>query len=383
MRTWCIALLSSLLVACASAPPPPQPDALFHDEAFAPVARLPEPADLFALNEAMLHFIEHDIALNMRAKGTQQALVEALYTKSQLGLNYDPRSTRTAAQAFDARAGNCLSLVLMTAAFAKHLGLPLSYQSVYVDDSWTRQGDIYFTSGHVNVTLGRRMTDSRVSIESHRELTIDFLPAAELRGQRTLGITEALVVAMYFNNRAAESLAAGALDEAYAWARAAIRYQPAHLSAYNTLGVIYMRRGHPDWAANVYAQVLQREPANASALTNQVHALRALGRSAEAQSLQLRLAQVEPHPPFHFFDLGMAAFQQGRFEAARDLFKREVDRAAYSHEFHFWLAIANLRLGDVNEARRHLTLAKDNSSNSQDQALYATKLDRLRHLRLQ
>ena len=50
--------------------------------------------------------------------------------------------TRNAAEAFDARSGNCLSLVIMTAAFAKELGLPVRYQNVFVDEAWSRSGDL-------------------------------------------------------------------------------------------------------------------------------------------------------------------------------------------------------------------------------------------------
>jgi hypothetical protein len=38
-------------------------------------------------------------------------------------IEYDSTVTRTAAQTYAARAGNCLSLVIMTAAFAEELGL--------------------------------------------------------------------------------------------------------------------------------------------------------------------------------------------------------------------------------------------------------------------
>ena len=59
-----------------------------------------------------------------------------LYKRQKLGLEYDATSTRTASEAYAARAGNCLSLVIMTSAFAKALGLPVYYQRVFVDESW-------------------------------------------------------------------------------------------------------------------------------------------------------------------------------------------------------------------------------------------------------
>ena len=60
------------------------------------------------------------------------------------------------------------------------------------------------------------------------------------------------------------------------------------------------------------------------------------------------------------------------------MFAREVDRAAYYHEFHFWLALAYVGLGDMERAREHMSIAVDNSTTRHDHDLYAAKLERLR-----
>jgi Flp pilus assembly protein TadD len=180
------------------------------------------------------------------------------------------------------------------------------------------------------------------------------------------------------NNRAAEALVAGQTDDAYWWTREALRQRSDFLPAYNTLGVVSMSRSQPAFAEQAFAQVLVQQPNHRQALSNQALALRHQGREAEAKELQLRLAALEPEPPFHFFNLGMAALKSGDFVNARKWFAKEVDRASYNHEFHFWLAVAELQLGQVNEARRQLKLALDNSTTRGDRDLYAAKLDRLK-----
>ena len=102
------------------------------------------------------------------------------------------------------------------------------------------------------------------------------------------------------------------------------------------------------------------------------------GRAAESGVLQRKLAQIEPYPAFYFFDRGLAAMRVGDFKAARDLFAKEVERAPYYHESHFWLGVANLRLGNIGEARKHLALALENSTTPGDRDLYAAKLERIR-----
>jgi hypothetical protein len=44
------------------------------------------------------------------------------------------------------------------------------------------------------------------------------------------------------------------------------------------------------------------------------------------------------------------------------------------HEFHFWLAVADYGLGDLEGARAHLGTAMKNSVTTREQAIYAAKL---------
>jgi Flp pilus assembly protein TadD len=368
-----------VLSGCAStAPPVPTP--VFDDADFAPSTQRILVADVMAVNEDMRSYIRTNIAPQIHMQSPQDALVESLLRKGHLKLEYDAGMTRTASQAFDARSGNCLSLVLMTAAFAKELGLQVTYQSAITDETWTRAGGLYFRSGHVNLSLGRRHIDLGDS-RDYSQVTIDFLPPEDLRGLRTTPIEESTVLSMYMNNRAAETLLEGSLDDAYWWAREAVVLDPRFASAYNTLGVIYLRHGNLSQAEQTLRQVLIAEPSNTRAMANLAQVLERAGRTVEATELQHKLALLEPHPPYYFFDLGIAAMQRGDFEIARSMFEKEVARADYQHEFHFWLGLANYRLGRVDEARRQLQLALEHSSTQSERALYAAKLERLRTVR--
>ncbi|MEP7183346.1 MAG: tetratricopeptide repeat protein [Betaproteobacteria bacterium] len=329
------------------------------------------------MSDEMKRYLSVEIASELRAKGSQQGLIDALYHHGQLKLEYDAAMTRNAANAFHARTGNCLSLVLMTAAFAKQLGLPVRYQSVFTDETWSRIGDIYYLIGHVNLSIGKGPDDGGANNGDRDLVMIDFLPTRDVRGIRTRAIGEETVVAMFMNNRAAELLAEGQLDDAYWWAREAVRQEPRFLSAYNTLGAIYQRRGRPADAERVYAYVLEREPGNTRVLSNLVPVLTELGRVDEAQEMSRRLARLQPYPPFSYFNRGQAAMEAGDYRAARDLFAKELDRAAYYHEFHFWLAAALAKLGDNQHAREHLRMAMDTSTTRREHDLYAAKLERI------
>jgi hypothetical protein len=370
-------LLFSLLSGCASAPQAPAPP-LFDDTRFAQPSQRISADEVFALTDAMRNYVKHDIGQQLRMKGAQRGLIDALYNRGELKLEYDSAVTRNAAEAFEARTGNCLSLVIMTAALAKEVGLPVRFQSVYVPETWSRSGNLYFSSGHVNLAIGKRPVEARAVFDFAEYVTIDFLTPREMRGVHTQVIDEDTIVAMYLNNRAAESLAQGRVDDAYWWARAAVEHMPTFLTPYNTLGVIYSVHGDAQRAADVLRYVVSVEPGNRQAMANLVPVLERLGRTQEAQELAQRLARLEPQPPFHYFNQGVAAMHARDYARAKSLFQQEVDRAAYYHEFHFWLALANLGLGDDKEARKHLAVALDNSTTRFDRDLYAAKLAHLK-----
>ncbi|MEQ1686167.1 MAG: tetratricopeptide repeat protein [Burkholderiaceae bacterium] len=380
MKTAAALLLSLGLVACASAPPMPPAASLFHDELFAAPSAPVDPAEAMAVSPAMRKYLAEKILSGPRFLDRKQRLVDALYTKDDLLLEYDAAVTRTAAQAFDARSGNCLALVMMTAAFAREMGLSIRYQSVLGDDAWDRSGDIYVSVGHVNLTLSDRPPQDGIGIMDTGQLTIDFVPPRNARALRSRVIREPTVIAMFANNRAVEALTQGQLSDAYWWARAAIAKDPELLSAYITLGVIYRNRQRPELAEQALLRVTEREPDNTKAMSNRALVLRDLGRHAEADALVRQLERLDPHPPFSYFHAGMVALRERRFEAAKGLFAKEVDRAPYHHEFQFWLAITYLELHDPARATEHLTKAMEVSTTRKDHDLYAAKLGRLKAL---
>lgn len=373
-----LSLLLSLLLACCATPRVTKaPEGLFNDQLFQPPSERINAQDVFALSPEMKQYLKNEVAQQIRSKGPQQGLFDALYSKRQLQLDYDAAITRNASQAFAARSGNCLSLVIMTAAFAKELALPVRYQSAYADETWSRDNDTYFFIGHVNVVLGKRVHEVG-PYGGADQMTIDFIPPLEMRALRTVEISEQTVVAMYMNNRAAEALSKGRLDDAYAWARAAIEQDPGFMSSYNTLGVVYQRHGNPAQAEKVLNVALEREPNNTHAMSNMISVLNAQSRNAESQALTRKLEQLEPDPAFVYFNRGLKAMRDGDYASARDLFAREVNRAPYYHEFHFWLASAYAHLGETEKALRELKLAKEYATTRDERDLYSAKLDRIR-----
>ena len=94
-----------------------------------------------------------------------------------------------------------------------------------------------------------------------------------------------------------------------------------------------------------------------------------------------RLAAIGKVEPFHYFRIGMDAMQRQDYKAARDMFRKEIARAPYNDEFHYWLGLAYQRLGEQAAAHEQMALAIKYSSTTANRSTYASKLERLRSIR--
>jgi tetratricopeptide (TPR) repeat protein len=269
---WLLPLLGLILVlgGCATRVPTIETQHLLRDELFARPARVFDAQALFELSPEMLDYLRMRLPQISTRADPRQALLDALYSNSDLRLAYDGSHTLTAREAFAARTGNCLSLVIMTSAFAKHLGLPVSYRRVVMDEMFTRNDNLTLASGHVNLVLAPVPHRLWRHDGDDASLTVDFLPSEDTRGQQSLPLEERTLVAMYLNNRAVEALGQGRLDEAYGWAREAVLQDRRFVPAANTLGVIYSRAGHPAAAEAALRHALANEPDHHAALVQPV-----------------------------------------------------------------------------------------------------------------
>lgn len=260
-------LVGLLLQACAVVvPPAPPTEAAFDDAVFAPLPPPPDARALTAVTPAMRRFLDERVLPRARRGGARQALLQALADPNALLLAYESSPTRTAAEAFEARRGNCLSLVLMTAALAGELGLPVRLHEVLTTPEVEESGGLTFIIGHVNLGLGVGLDRAFSGIDPW--LIVDFLPGQDLRLQQRRIVDERRVAAMFMNNRAAEELLQGRLREAYAWLRGAHAQDARFAPLYNTLGVLYRRHGALAQAERALQTALALDPQDPHARAN-------------------------------------------------------------------------------------------------------------------
>lgn len=379
MRRWTLPWMAALALAAAlvlggcATPVPPSPppdDGVFNDALFQPPSQPPDVSRLFELTPAMRQYVAERIEPQVWRKGAQHALLDALYTQGELRLEYDAVHTRTAAEAFEARKGNCLSLVIMTAAFARELGLTVRFRDVLDRPAIEPNGDLTFVVGHVNLALAHGPGTKRLGTLDTSWLIVDFLPGQDLGRQQWREVDERRIRAQFMNNRAAEELARGRVHDAYWWLRGAREQDPTFANLYNTLGVLYRHRGALPEAERALRTALALDPGNEHVAGNLAGLQVAQGGAPAATGLV--------RPVSSRYAEARRSLDDGQPKQALLILQGELGLTPRNPELHHLLAITQARLGNTPRAHWHLERAAEYSAADVQRQRYAGKLERLK-----
>ncbi len=350
-KPWLLVSSLLVLVGCAATPPAPSSvpwqDAAFqHDPALVGVGR----DDLFRLEPALAAQLRAT-----RGSATSQRLDQLLaliFGPDGHGFTYSTGRSTTAMETWQQRSGNCLSLTVLTYAAARAMGLPAQMQDVPVPVFYERRGTLELRNEHVNVLFPGAQRDTAAVVVA-RDVIIDFEPeqAAPRRGKP---LSEAQILARYYNNVAAEHLEAGRDRAAYAWFKAAVEADPSFAAAYGNLAVVYRRKGL-DGAAE---QLLRHALTLADPPDVPLHTLHQLladqGRDAEAAHYAQLLQDLRGRDPAYWTGLGLQYLNQGDARRAIGALERARSMTAGFQEVHRFLAVAYWRAGEKGKADAEL-----------------------------
>lgn len=270
--------------------------------------------------------IPYDITPEMRSwvrrevKGSQpeerlDRLLAAILDPAGLGLKYEPGTTRTAAEAFDARRANCLAFTSLFVGLARELGIDAFYLGVDDVERFEREGDLLVISGHVSA--GFDLGGGKIKI-------LEFTSAPKAEYRRTRRLRDATAVALFHSNRGAEALRSGQTDPALPWLRKAVILDPELGDAWVNLGVALRRSGDVAGAERSYRKALEAAPATVSAYHNLAALLRSRGRVQEADELLGLASRIRDQDPFSYLALGDVAFAHGRLDEARRYYRKAL-----------------------------------------------------------
>ncbi len=344
-------LLASSALAARAQPAPP-----------------PAPADVLAIPTALKQqFREQVIDPTRLPHARLERMVDFLFSPQGLGMTYDAAANHTVAQAYATRKANCMSFTLLTVALAREAGLEAYGQQIDETLAWRRDHDTLYRTQHVNA--GVRLRGRKLTIDVAWDEVITRRPPHPIRDER--------LVAHYYNNRAAELLEHGAVQDALRHAGIALQLDPGYATSWSNVGVMHLRNGDRVRAQQAYSHALALDPDHPGALFNLVAFHQRAGEHDAVRPLQARLDAVQARDPFHHFLLATGFERDGDLERAVRHYRQAIALHDGEHRFHFGLARAYFLQGDSRRAGRSLARARELSQGDTRQ-LYQAKLDVLR-----
>jgi len=336
--------------------------------AFAQPAPPPAPADVLAVPEPLKRqFREQVLDRTHVAHARLERMVDFLFSPQGLGMSYDPDANHTVAEAYATRQANCMSFTLLTVALAREAGLDAYAQQVEETLAWRQDHNTLYRTQHVNAGVSIR--GRRFTVDVAWNEVITRKPPEPIRDDR--------LIAHYYNNRAAQLLEQGALEDALRHAGIALKLDPGYATTWSNTGVMYLRDGDEARAEQAYRHALDLDADNPGALFNLVSFYQRAGDVERARPLQKRLDAVQARDPFHHFLVAAGFERDGDLERAAEHYRKAIHLYDGEHRFHFGLARVYFQQGDHRRASRELARARE-LSQGETRSLYQAKLDTLR-----
>lgn len=371
-RVMLLVLLAAVPCAQAGAQAATLPLPAVEPAIAAHVSLPPSPQQVLAIPPALSTLL-HDrvIAPASGREDRLQRLVEMIFDRNGMDLQYDADATYTVAETWQHRRANCLSFTLLFVTLARAAGIQARVQEVERVASWYQDAGALYSIGHVNA--GIEVNGRAGTVDLDRNVLYDR------QGPRP--ISDARALAHFYNNRGAAHMEAGELAQARAAFGAALQQDPAFTATLNNLGVLEARQGRLQQALERYTAALRISPRHAPTLANASALLLRLGDTRQAARLQQRLQNVRQGDPFVQYMLGSQAERNGDMARAIRSYRRAVRLYGSAHQFHFALARAYFLDGQPGQADVQLRRALELGGAS-SQARYQDKLDSLQRWRL-
>jgi Flp pilus assembly protein TadD len=343
-----------LIAGCAAAPmdPTTEPEIeqlLSGELVFGEPVRLDEVPDveLIGVSEEMRAFIRREVGETGISSVKFRRMFRGLTREGYFNANYLADSTRTAADTFQRKTGNCLSYTSMFVALAREAGLDARFQIVDVPPNWDADSGYLIRYTHVNVVLkGFRYDKANGS-----EFSVDFndvLPEPEYSRRE---ISDAEATALYYANRSVHYLRAGSGREAFAHLKKAIHVSPQNSDLWINLGALYAKEDALEQALSAYQVALALDPRNRGAISGLGRTHQLLGNVEEAEYYNEQVKRYRQKNPFFHFAIAQAEFENARYQSALDSINTAIDLKYRNGRFHFLKGLTQYKLGDTESAQ--------------------------------
>jgi len=325
-------------------------------------------AEVMALSDAMREFLDSHVDKDAGCFFRLKQLAHAIISDRTLRLEYE-EVTRTAADAFETKKANCMSYTNMFVVLARGVGLDARFQEVDIPPDWTYANDTYVLNLHINIHVDLGLNGDQV---------IDF-NIEDFNGDYTMRIiSDERAMAHFFNNMGAELMQHGKLTEAFMAFRRALAENDQRFSpAWDNLGTLYIREGHPVHAEAAYLQALRADKSDLIAMSNLTALYGRRGDDAQAALYRNKVEMHRRRNPYYRYHLAWEALSAGDPDSAIDHLKHASRELKNEDRFCALLGVAYLKKGDEKKFRQWMRRAEELTSSDELRRVYSSKIERL------
>ncbi len=357
--------LTVLLSGCAVNPvvsPPSEASVVWHDARFdwSPIRVTTTQEELFTLEPALAQKLSDPALRKLSNARKLDHVMNLLYGQEMRRFDYSAGHSTTASQTWQQRKGDCLSLTVLVYAMGQRLDMSPEMQEVKVLPLIDRRGNVDYYNHHVNALFPRSgPTQTREGRLTATNMVLDFEPqvGSRLRGKL---LSEAGILARFYNNLAAEFLANTQLPQAYAHFKAAIAADAHYAPSYTNLATLYRAAGLVADAERLLRQAIAMQDTSGGAADVPLYSLQQLlaaqGRNEEAQAIQTQLQNRRTQDPYYWAALGLQHLKENQFSRAIDALEQAQTLSSGFDEVHQLLAVAYWRSGQQARADQQLSL---------------------------
>ncbi|KKO11509.1 hypothetical protein LCGC14_0010020 [marine sediment metagenome] len=324
-----------------------EPDAGLEQRMLGDTGTVP-PIDLLVVDQAMADYMDVHIDADLSGWDLVVRLQEVLFSPEFLNIQYDAAANLTAAETFAQGRANCLSLVNLYIAMARHQGLQAQYQTAQVRPQWDRRGEMLVLSEHINA-LG--------SLGGSNQYIVDFTPDVQLQQQSAKVITDQQALALYFNNIAVDHLVNERLEQALDWFQYALTADPELAIAWNNMGSAWNSAGDDELAEYSYMKAAWLDKNYPTAVNNLARFYSIRGNEAEAARYRRAVQRYNNRNPYYHYMLGNIAYNEQDYETAQEHYQRAIQRNRLEPDFYLALGLTYRELGQDEQFQEAADLA--------------------------
>ncbi|WP_144392061.1 tetratricopeptide repeat protein [Pleionea sediminis] len=309
----------------------------------------------------------------IRVDTPENLIVGAYLEKISENFSYKGK-TLTARETLENLNGNCMSLAVLTTAFAKAKNIEISYQLVTEAPIYQKQNGVVIRGQHIKSKLYDPTFSPKPGTFTLTKpyVTIDYYPSLFSLGGRRVNDDQFL--AIFYNNKAAESFIDNDIELAYWYTVEAMQYHYINEASLNMLALLYQKQGLNNEAERIYLFGIEHSDKKVELLGNYHSLLMKQNRQFAALRVEEKMRALNEPNPFDWIDTAYEALQEGKLSRAERYFLKAQKSAPYLHETYAGLAAIEFLKGDIRGSKKLFNKAIDMSYEQEIKEKYKNKI---------